>query len=208
MPLICQAGFHSANRYPKWSNGFYLSTCKRCGSGLIRTAFESWRVSMPAGPARDRLTATGKHNALRRSKAAWAAAIGGSAVAIAAMSLPRQPAATVSHELQLVSPSKQLAAKAPAPVQALPPPPLRQNEEHVASPPKLNRTAAKKINPESVIPPRKFKQAGVSPPAAKPGPAKPVIRYKFSANMKLFCKGAGRLTPECRTFRRNTARRT
>ncbi|MDP8912203.1 MAG: toll/interleukin-1 receptor domain-containing protein [Pseudomonadota bacterium] len=44
-------------------------------------------------------------------------------------------------------------------------------------------------------------------PAAKPKPARPRIKYRYSENMRLFCRGAGKATPECRIFRQNAPRR-
>lgn len=44
LPLLCALGRHRARDLPRWNNGYYFSTCRRCGQDLVRTAFETWHV--------------------------------------------------------------------------------------------------------------------------------------------------------------------
>jgi hypothetical protein len=47
MSLLCRLGRHQPRGIPRWNDGYYFATCKRCGSDLVRTAFERWHV--PSG---------------------------------------------------------------------------------------------------------------------------------------------------------------
>jgi hypothetical protein len=51
-------------------------------------------------------------------------------------------------------------------------------------------------------------QASAAPAAQRTRrPRGPRVRYVHSENMRLFCAGAGKSTPQCRSFRANTRRR-
>jgi hypothetical protein len=45
--LLCRLGRHRPRGIPRWNDGFYFTTCGRCGCDLVRTAFQSWHV--PSG---------------------------------------------------------------------------------------------------------------------------------------------------------------
>jgi hypothetical protein len=47
MSFLCRLGLHRVSGLPVWNDGFYFSTCKRCGCDLVRTAFERWHA--PSG---------------------------------------------------------------------------------------------------------------------------------------------------------------
>jgi hypothetical protein len=42
--VLCNLGLHRAKPMPVWNDGYYFSTCDRCGSSLVRAQFESWHV--------------------------------------------------------------------------------------------------------------------------------------------------------------------
>jgi hypothetical protein len=45
--LLCALGLHRPGGIPRWNDGFYFTTCSRCGSDLVRTAYQGWHV--PSG---------------------------------------------------------------------------------------------------------------------------------------------------------------
>jgi hypothetical protein len=47
LSLLCRLGRHRPRGIPRWNDGYYFATCERCGSDLVRTAFERWHV--PSG---------------------------------------------------------------------------------------------------------------------------------------------------------------
>ncbi len=44
MNLLCGLGRHRPRGIPRWNDGLYFATCKRCGCDLVRTAFQGWHV--------------------------------------------------------------------------------------------------------------------------------------------------------------------
>lgn len=44
MSLLCSLGRHQPGPLPRWNDGFYFTTCQRCGRDLVRTAFERWHL--------------------------------------------------------------------------------------------------------------------------------------------------------------------
>lgn len=42
MRLLCELGWHKAAPFPRWENGYYFSTCERCGRALARAERGSW----------------------------------------------------------------------------------------------------------------------------------------------------------------------
>ena len=48
MLVFCKMGAHSAGERPVWNNGFYFSSCARCGCDLVRGAHDGWRA-VPKG---------------------------------------------------------------------------------------------------------------------------------------------------------------
>lgn len=44
MNLRCRLGFHAPFSAPRWNDGYYFGTCRRCGRDIIRTAYERWHV--------------------------------------------------------------------------------------------------------------------------------------------------------------------
>lgn len=44
MPLLCDLGWHSPRPLARWNEGFYFTTCGRCGCDLVRTAYGRWGV--------------------------------------------------------------------------------------------------------------------------------------------------------------------
>lgn len=44
MSVLCLLGWHRPRQMPRWNDGFYFSSCQRCGRDLVRTAFEDWHV--------------------------------------------------------------------------------------------------------------------------------------------------------------------
>ena len=98
-----------------------------------------------------------------------------------------------------------LTAPAPAPAQSAAPaapavtPSIRPEATQLKT-----KTAAKASGQNKG--PVRSKTAPKPKPAAKPKPVRPKIKYRYSETMRLFCRGAGKATAECRTFRRNAPR--
>ncbi|HEX4738639.1 MAG TPA: hypothetical protein VH331_13865 [Allosphingosinicella sp.] len=45
MDLLCRTGRHSrTSESPVWNNGYWFSTCERCGCDLIRRGGGRWRA--------------------------------------------------------------------------------------------------------------------------------------------------------------------
>lgn len=44
MNLLCGLGRHRPRGIPRWNDGLYFATCERCGSDLVRTAYQGWHV--------------------------------------------------------------------------------------------------------------------------------------------------------------------
>ena len=44
MNLLCSLGRHAPRAAPRWNDGYYFATCRRCGQDIVRTAYEGWRV--------------------------------------------------------------------------------------------------------------------------------------------------------------------
>lgn len=60
MSLLCSLGFHVPDGIPRWNDGYYFASCRRCGRDIVRTAFEKWhepvgyKVVWSAEPPEDR----------------------------------------------------------------------------------------------------------------------------------------------------------
>src|SRR5438309_1306917 len=44
MNLLCSLGRHTPRAAPRWNDGYYFATCRRCGRDIVRTAYEGWHV--------------------------------------------------------------------------------------------------------------------------------------------------------------------
>jgi hypothetical protein len=44
MRFLCRLGLHSPGPDPVWNRGFWFTSCRRCGSDLVRTAAGKWHV--------------------------------------------------------------------------------------------------------------------------------------------------------------------
>jgi hypothetical protein len=44
MNLLCSLGRHAPRAAPRWNDGYYFATCRRCGRDIVRTAYEGWHV--------------------------------------------------------------------------------------------------------------------------------------------------------------------
>lgn len=42
LPLLCALGRHKTDLLDRWSDGYYVTRCRRCGLDLVRTAFSGW----------------------------------------------------------------------------------------------------------------------------------------------------------------------
>ncbi|HEY0313679.1 MAG TPA: hypothetical protein VGC56_14450 [Allosphingosinicella sp.] len=60
MNLLCSLGRHAPRAAPRWNDGYYFATCRRCGQDIVRTAYEGWhvprgyRIVWAATPPQDR----------------------------------------------------------------------------------------------------------------------------------------------------------
>jgi hypothetical protein len=44
MNLLCSLGRHAPRAAPRWNDGYYFATCRRCGQDIVRTAYKGWHV--------------------------------------------------------------------------------------------------------------------------------------------------------------------
>jgi hypothetical protein len=44
MNFLCSLGRHTPRAAPRWNDGYYFATCRRCGQDIVRTAYEAWHV--------------------------------------------------------------------------------------------------------------------------------------------------------------------
>ena len=44
MSILCEIGWHRARPIARWNDGYYFSSCGRCGRSLVRTTFRTWHV--------------------------------------------------------------------------------------------------------------------------------------------------------------------
>ena len=210
MQMICNIGLHRADPFPRWSDGFYFSKCRRCGKDVVRTGHEGWKVAMAEAiqprASSERLIFSMAPDAMRPGATAMLAlAIG--AVAIAAMGVAAEDSPIPAVAQQVSEPR----VKAGEPlVQAGPkvlaPQPVAGTIQTLSSASKIHQTVAleqletDQLELKPLKSPSKNHSAHVSPSR----PIKTKIKYRYSANMRLFCQRAGRQTPECRVFREQT----
>ena len=129
-----------------------------------------------------------------------------SSAAIRNTALPPAPAVQTN-----VAASTTLMAPAPTSVEpdALPAPavnPPRRSEQTPVAAKASHETAREQRPAVKKNGPVRSRTGSKPKQPAKPKPARPRIKYRYSETMRLFCRGAGKATPECRTFRRNAPR--
>lgn len=147
--------------------------------------------------------------ALRISgKGAWALVMGSGAVAVAAMSVPRHPGPAVAQPAQS-SPfgTHDRSRSRPPPVVSPPPPPTDTKDTSTHRGTAASAVAGARSTEKPRPKQRKTTQLTkeVVRDRSSRRTAKPKIKYKYSANMQVFCERAGRSTPECKIFRQQIA---
>ena len=51
MPLLCELGWHRPAQFPRWTNGYYLSKCRRCGRDIAKPEQGAWAPVAGQGAA-------------------------------------------------------------------------------------------------------------------------------------------------------------
>jgi predicted membrane-bound mannosyltransferase len=140
-----------------------------------------------------------------------AAAFGERAPALPSTPVAEAPQAVLSAakpvRLAEAAPPPPAPAPAPAPVAPVLPPQemssaeTREEARSADERPRETRQAARKRKAAAEAASKRKKAL-----AERKAP-RPKVKYRYSENMRLFCEKAGAATPECKTFRRNTAKR-
>jgi hypothetical protein len=123
-----------------------------------------------------------------------------------ARAVPAAAAASAAVRAPALTPALTPAlAKAATPAAAGSARPARAKTEAAAN--ASGKTAREQKPPAKNKTAMRSRTSSKPTPAARSKPARPRIKYRYSENMRLFCQGAGKATPECRIFRRNAPRK-